>query len=326
MKYIRMMIVALGIMGTAGAAEAQNDGEAVLAGVYTYSEVLNGVPLSFYHNHIVYENIGQFNIVAPNVFKAKVISGTNHQFRGPLVIPVHVRLGIYMFDVDKIESEAFQQTGVTSAVVKAGVHSIPQNCFQFCDELETVRLESSDTHFIDNGAFNGCIKLRSINLPAGMKRIGDHAFGQCLNLKEITIPKNVEEIGAYAFYRCMGLNRLTFQTGHFRVIPEYCFQLCESLTEVTVPEGVSTLGECSFNQTGLRRISLPSTMRRIESNALSQTPIADIYCKAMTPPWVGPNFTYEQCERIRVHVPAAAVSAYRSDSFWHYFPNIIGDL
>lgn len=316
-------IIAAVALASALTASAQSDGGEVIAGVYTYSAVQNGVPLSFHHNHIVYENIGQSSVIAPNVFKAKVIWGTDHQFKGPLVIPTHVRIGIYTFDVDRLSSAAFQQTEVTSVVIKAGVHSIPQNCFNFCDKLETVRLESSDIHFIDNAAFNGCIKLRSINLPAGMKRIGDYAFRECLKLEEIIIPKNVVEIGPYAFNRCKSLRSLTFHTGHFRTIPEYCFQTCESLRDVKIPEGVSTLGECSFNQSGLRSITLPSTLRRIESNALSETPITDIYCHAMTPPWVAPNFTYEQCAVIRVHVPAAAVEAYRTDSFWHNFPNIM---
>ena len=47
-----------------------------------------------------------------------------------------------------------------------------------------------------------CSSLRSIEIPSGVKNIGDRAFWNCFSLKTIDLPKNVTLIGGYAFYGC----------------------------------------------------------------------------------------------------------------------------
>jgi len=295
-------------------------------GVIILSLLENGSPLSFVEHQVEYENLGPVNALVPTVCEARLLKPHKYPYQRALVIPEHISIGVYKFKVTGMGVAAFQQTGVRSVDLKADVRTIPQNCFLYCDALEMVRFRGNAPHFIDAAAFQGCSALKSITFPAQLKRIGTNAFSQCRSLQEVIIPKDVAEIGDYAFYYCTSLKSVTFSSGHFRVIPAYCFQTCESLEEIEIPEGVSTLGEFAFNKSGLRRVTLPASLRRIDRQVFSQTPLSEIRCHSLTPPQVGAGFTREQCARIVLHVPARAEAAYRADVFWKNFSHIVADL
>ena len=71
---------------------------------------------------------------------------------------------------------------------------------------------------IDNNAFNGYSKLRSITIGNSVTSIGNNAFEGCSRLTFIGIPKNVTSIGQLAFYNCFGLNSFGVQSDN----PNYC--------------------------------------------------------------------------------------------------------
>lgn len=56
---------------------------------------------------------------------------------------------------------------------------------------------------IEEGAFNHCTGLTSVDIPNSVTSIGDLAFYYCYNLKSITIPESVTNIGNSAFYYCI---------------------------------------------------------------------------------------------------------------------------
>lgn len=64
-----------------------------------------------------------------------------------------------------------------------------------CTNISSVTLASTITE-IKNSAFNG-MSITEIELPAGLKKIGESAFAYCTNLKSLVIPRGVEEIGRY---------------------------------------------------------------------------------------------------------------------------------
>ena len=63
---------------------------------------------------------------------------------------------------------------------------------------------------IVDGGFHNAKKLRSVDIPVGIKTIGAHAFGNCANLKEIQIPEGVTVIRPLAFSTCVSLESVTF--------------------------------------------------------------------------------------------------------------------
>jgi len=61
---------------------------------------------------------------------------------------------------------------------------------------------------IIDGAFDDWESLEDINLPQGLKKIGEYSFRCCSNLKNIVLPYGLREIGNQAFRGCVNLEKL----------------------------------------------------------------------------------------------------------------------
>ncbi len=98
------------------------------------------------------------------------------------------------------------------------------------------------TERIGMNAFCGCESLRAVELPDGLKEIGDYAFGGCA-LEEIRIPDSVERIGYAAFQ-------------------------FNSLTSANIPANLRVLETAVFEWNRLTGIVVPPTVRRIAEFAV----------------------------------------------------------
>ncbi len=70
--------------------------------------------------------------------------------------------------------------------------------------------EIADRAF-DYGGANIC--LRTVSLPIGLERIGEHAFSGCGRLLSLAVPLTVTELGENAFTYCVSLERLSLPPG-----------------------------------------------------------------------------------------------------------------
>ena len=93
-------------------------------------------------------------------------------------------------------------SGYTTMTEALNLSKIPADAFEFnhklthMDELQYFTNLTS----IEGGAFLECNRLKSINIPNSVTRIGVQAFYDCNELKNITIPSSVTSIGSQAFY------------------------------------------------------------------------------------------------------------------------------
>ena len=85
-------------------------------------------------------------------------------------------------------------------------------------------------------AFSRRSKLKKVQLPEGLERIGRDAFSDCDALEEVTIPASVKTIDPYAFARCDGLKKVSF-LGIPEHIARTTFSDCDNLMSIIVPEG-----------------------------------------------------------------------------------------
>lgn len=151
---------------------------------------------------------------------------------------------------------------------------------------------------IGNDAFLGCELLTgTLELPSGLKVIGDRAFYACYGLSgDVVIPDGVTEIGSEAFYECRKLNGTLVLSKNLRhigdsafcicinlhgelhfpdsltTIGEHAFQSCKRLTgSLIFPEGLTSIGENAFSECERLdgRLSLPSTLTELGSGAFS---------------------------------------------------------
>ena len=71
-------------------------------------------------------------------------------------------------------------------------------------------------------AFEGCYKLKEINLPECVTSIDYSVFLECSSLQNVEISDSVTSIGAYAFFGCRSIEKLI------------------------IPDSVTQIGECAF--------------------------------------------------------------------------------
>ena len=106
---------------------------------------------------------------------------------------------------------------------------------------------------IGDAAFNGHTNLQSVVIPEGVRSIGSNAFQSCESLKSIVIPESVECIGAGAFRGCTSLKSVVIP-GRVKSICDLAFYGCESLKSVVISDGVERIGSDVFS--GCRALNL----------------------------------------------------------------------
>lgn len=68
-----------------------------------------------------------------------------------------------------------------------------------------------------------------LEIPYGVREIGENAFENCFWLKKVIIPDSVKKIASEAFYNCRGLSDVTI--GHRVDISSSSFEKCPNLSE-----------------------------------------------------------------------------------------------
>jgi len=112
--------------------------------------------------------------------------------------------------VNRIGTEAFARTNITSVIIPNGVTIIEPNAFERCTRLTSVTIPNS-VKIIYNSTFSDCTSLTSVTIPASVTRIENFAFTRCTSLTSVTIPASVTRIGMFAFTDCTNLTSVTFQ-------------------------------------------------------------------------------------------------------------------
>ena len=126
---------------------------------------------------------------------------------------------------------------------------------------------------IATAAFAVCRKLKTINIPASIYKLGSQSFENCSGLVgNIVIPKTVSEVGNNVFANCSNLDQIIFENdGKLReigsqfannsgikslIIPSYiqhikteAFGNCGKLEKVVLLNPNLTMGERVFNST-----------------------------------------------------------------------------
>ena len=119
-------------------------------------------------------------------------------------------------------------------------------------------------------AFSGCSGLTGVELPAGLKDIGEFAFNGCTGLRDVAIPGNVLNIGQYAFAGCEGLTTLAIHEG-VENIGGWAFNYCYGLTNVALPASLTNIGTWAFFFcTNLTSVTIPGGVTVIEYGVFAE--------------------------------------------------------
>lgn len=88
--------------------------------------------------------------------------------------------------------------------------------------------------------------------------ISEFAFREC-EVEEAIMTEGYQRIGRAAFQDCAELKQVVLSETLKEIMP-YAFQGCVSLGNIVFPSSLQMVGEYAFSATGLRKITIPSTV------------------------------------------------------------------
>lgn len=97
--------------------------------------------------------------------------------------------------------------------------------------------------------------------------ISDFAFKEC-EVEEVIMTEGYQKIGTGAFQGCVKLGQAVLSETLKEIMP-HAFQGCASLSNIVFPSSLQMIGEYAFSSTGLRKITMPTTVYWIGKGTLS---------------------------------------------------------
>lgn len=162
-------------------------------------------------------------------------------------------------------------------------------------KVESVVIPDSVTK-LDDKAFYGCVNLKTVKLPAGLKEIPYGCFEAC-GLTELSLPEGLEKIGGRAF----SVKNTSFSSGSESVKQSYIEPntiiieippsqnlpyIEQYYTDVVIPASVKEIGINAFcGCRRLKNITLEGVPETIEKDAFDDT--AWYHAKADGPVYLG---------------------------------------
>lgn len=123
---------------------------------------------------------------------------------------------------------------------------------------------------IGEGCFQGLKSLKTISIPYGVTAIRDSAFSDCSNLESIELPDTLVELGDDVFSNCEIIREVKIPSGVTRV-GYRSFYNCSNLGIVSLGDNVTEIAGLAFsNCSSLYSINIPSTVKLIAKSAFSQ--------------------------------------------------------
>ena len=116
-----------------------------------------------------------------------------------------------LYSADKTRLLCYPKGGASDIVIADGVEEIDANLFRENANLRTVKIPASLKKIGDN-AFAHCGLLVKIEFASDSASvtIGNFAFNGCKSLSSVSLPSGLTKIGDKAFYNNTSLSSVTF--------------------------------------------------------------------------------------------------------------------
>lgn len=208
------------------------------------------------------------------------------------------------------------------------------------DKTKNTYTLRSGTKGMTPGLFADCDNLTFFEIPVGITSVEEEIFLNCHNLKSVTIPEGVTILKCRSFENC-GLTSVvlprSLEEFDFRTAP---FAFCNSLRYVEINSDIYSEGDylfygpveelkiigdatsVTFKFSTLKKLSLGEKVNKISSNAFYEcTGLTEVVCNSLIPP-VCQTQAFGDVRDCTLYVPAEAMNAYLSDTFWSSFKEI----
>ncbi len=160
-----------------------------------------------------------------------------------------------------IGANAFEGCGIEEIVLPSTVRSMKGYIFKDTP-LSDITMPAALEDFTE-GIFYNCDSLTEIDFSPCVKlgTIGSKTFQGCDNLTKITLGEKQKSIGSYALADCKSLTDYSFLS-QFTSYGNYALANMP-LTEYTFPEGTVTIPREVFENTPVKKVTLPDTVKTL---------------------------------------------------------------
>ena len=214
--------------------------------------------------------------------------------------------------VTEIKDEAFAYTSLTSFTLPANVTRIVYDAFRGCDSLAVITVAEGNPVYDSRENCNAIIKTETNELILGCKNS--------------VIPNTVTSLGICAFIGCHLLASITIP-GSVTSLGVEAFGDCHALTSITIPGSVTTIGNWAmYGSENLASVHLiGNDALTIGENFLRGCrKLTDVYYYKEKLPTIGDYaFHGVNLEDVTLHVPAAAVDAFKATAPWSGFKAVV---
>lgn len=172
-------------------------------------------------------------------------------------------------------------------------------------EIEEI-VFSTTLKYIDEYAFANCFNLSSVDFNNGLEVISDYAF-MSTKLRSINIPSSINKIGINPFMGCSYLKEIKVDGNN----PYYSSYkdtntICEKASnkvisgckQSVINESIEEIGEDSFNGVGIKELIIPNEVKILDKHSLASNFIKEIYTNNVSDIYDGAFMDNEKLEKI----------------------------
>lgn len=185
----------------------------------------------------------------------------------------------------KIGDNAFSSSSLEYLILGSSITNIMSKSFYNCTTFK--KLDFTKVTYMYEYCFEGCTSLETPILSDNLENIGSNTFAGCTSINgKINTTGKAKSVGDGSFSHT---NITEITLGDSATLIDRTFAYCKQLEKVNLNEGLETISTSSFRECEkLTSITLPSTLKKIDSQAFAYSGISEIFCKATTAPtlWV----------------------------------------
>ena len=191
------------------------------------------------------------------------IVGLVNEEQKEVVIPKWIET----FRIKKVSDFLKDNEHVESITIKSGVEEIEENAFSGCRKLRTVIIPQGIAR-IGNYILSGSRGITSLTAPFEEGQTLKKYFGSMYapNLKQITVSNGSSEICEKAFLDYRILEKITMPKSVTRIEKE-AFNGCSNLLEVEFSQELREIGESAFSRTAIKELELPNGIQKLGKGA-----------------------------------------------------------
>ncbi len=166
-------------------------------------------------------------------------SGPMYDYNGPLSDPPDT-------------SPFYANKNIKSLAVAAGITSIGNYAFRYCNNLESASFPNTLSRIGDFAFFpdvddtvppSDMAELKTLTIPSGVTEIGNKVFIG-LQFTELTVPATVTNMGTRVFEDCPAMTTVRYEAP---TLSDFMFASCPNLSSVTLAKTVTRIGSHWMN-------------------------------------------------------------------------------